>query len=431
MLCCAAFGSTEREELVSCAKPYEISRELFLEAYGRVKENAGAAGVDGESIETFEKHLDDNLYKLWNRMSSGSYLPPPVRAVEIPKKKGGIRILGVPTVADRVAQMVAKMCFEPLVEPTFHRNSYGYRPGKSAHDALAVIRQRCWRYDWVLEFDIRGLFDNIDHGRMMAYVRKHTKSEWLLLYIERWLKAPMKMEDGTVRERNKGTPQGGVISPLLANLFLHYVFDSWMDSNHPGMPFARYADDGLVHCKTLEDAKTLLASLEHRFRECGLELHPDKTRIVYCKDDDRRGNYPETTFDFLGYTFRPRRSKNKYGKFFINFSPAISNDSKNSMRRTIHDWRMHLKPDVDIEDLSRMFNPIVRGWVNYYGRFYKSEMYPVLRNIDRSLVEWARRKYKKLNNHRRRAEQWLRGIAEREPALFAHWQMGIMHRAAR
>lgn len=406
-------------------KSYDISKHVVLEAFQRVKANKGAAGIDEESLEAFEENLKNNLYKIWNRMSSGSYFPPPVKAVEIDKKNGGKRMLGVPTVADRVAQMVAKIYFEPQVEPHFHPDSYGYRPGKSAAEALAVTRQRCWRYDWVLEFDIKGLFDNIDHELLMKAVHKHTDNSWVILYIQRWLKAPFQMPDGTIKERAKGTPQGGVISPVLANLFLHYAFDTWMVRNHPDKPFARYADDGVAHCRSIEDAEKLHDSLKKRFEECKLELHPDKTRIVYCKDDDRRGDYPEIQFDFLGYTFRPRRSKNKYGKFFINFTPAVSNKAKKAMCQTIHGWRLHLKPDKALEDLSRMFNPVIRGWVNYYGRFYKSELYSVFRHMDRALVRWVRKKYKKLAGHQRRATYWLGRIARREPRLFKHWQMGI------
>lgn len=418
--------STERKEPMNKTKPYEISKYVVLEAFQRVKANGGAAGVDGESLGKFESNLKNNLYKIWNRMSSGSYFPPPVMAVEIPKKAGGTRMLGVPTVTDRVAQMVVKIYFEPKVEPYFHPDSYGYRPGKSAADALDVTRKRCWKYSWVLEFDIKGLFDNIDHELLMKAVRRHTNHPWVILYIERWLTASFQMPDGTCVERTKGTPQGGVISPILANLFLHYAFDVWMNKNHPDTPFARYADDAVAHCHSMREARKLRASLEQRFRECGLELHPTKTRIVYCKDDDRSEEYPETKFDFLGYTFRPRRSKNRWGKYFVNFTPAVSNKAKTAMRQTIHDWRIHLKPDKTLEDLSRMFNPIIRGWIGYYGRFYKSELYSVLRHLNRALVRWVRRKYKKLAIHRRRAEDWLGRIAKRDPKLFAHWQMGIL-----
>jgi len=406
-------------------KSFKISKQVVWKAYQRVKANKGAAGIDKESIIDFEQNLKDNLYKLWNRMSSGSYLPPPVKAVEIPKKNGGLRVLGIPTVADRIAQMTVKMYFEPTVEPYFYPDSYGYRPGKSALEAIRVTRRRCWRYHWILEYDIKGLFDNIDHELLMRAVRKHTNCKWIILYIERWLKAPFKDKDGLI-ERKAGTPQGGVISPVLANLFLHYVFDKWIKTNFSQHPWARYADDGIVHTKTKVEAENLLEKLEQRFKACKLELHSDKTRIVYCKDDDRRGNYPEIKFDFLGYTFRPRRSKNRYGKHFINFTPAVSNKSCKAMRQVIRSWRIHLKPDKELIDISRMFNPVIRGWINYYGCFYKSGLYPVLRKLNRAIIHWARRKYKRLARHRRRAEYWLGRIARREPQLFAHWQMGIL-----
>lgn len=408
------------------AKSFDISKQVVWEAFQRVKANQGAAGVDAESIADFEGNLKDNLYKLWNRLSSGSYFPPPVRAVAIPKKSGGTRILGIPTVADRTAQMVAKSYLEPLVEPCFHPDSYGYRPGKSAIQAVEATRKRCWRYDWLLEFDIRGLFDNIPHDLMLRAVKHHTDCKWALLYIERWLTAPLQVKDGTLQQRTAGTPQGGVISPLLANLFLHYVFDKWMERKFPENLWARYADDGVVHCRTKEEADTLLAALRTRFLECGLELHPEKTRIIYCKDDDRKGRHPEIKFDFLGYTFRPRRSKNRYGKFFISFTPAVSDKAAKAMRQKIHDWRIHLKPDKTLEDISRMFNPVLRGWINYYGHFYKSGMYPTLRHMNRALVHWVRRKFKRYNRHKRRAEHWLGRVARRDPKLFAHWRMGIL-----
>ncbi|MCZ8516837.1 group II intron reverse transcriptase/maturase [Paenibacillus filicis] len=407
-------------------KSYEISKHKVWEAYELVKANKGAAGVDEESIQKFEANLKDNLYKIWNRMSSGSYFPPPVKAVEIPKKNGGVRILGVPTVSDRIAQMTAKLYFEPTVEPIFHPDSYGYRPGKSAIDAVRVTRTRCWRYDWVLEFDIKGLFDNIDHELLMKAVKKHTDCAWVILYIERWLKAPFQMKNGDIVERTSGTPQGGVISPVLANLFMHYTFDKWMGIEQPQNPWARYADDAVIHCRTKEDAEQLLKKLKERFAQCKLELHPAKTRIVYCKDDDRNGDHPEIKFDFLGYTFQPRRSKNRHGKFFINFTPAVSNKACKAMRQTIRGWRMHLKPDITIHDLSRMFNASIRGWLNYYGHFYKSQLYPVFRHMNQALVQWARRKYKKLERHKIRAIRWLGRLAKNLPRLFAHWQLGIL-----
>ena len=407
------------------AKPFEISKFVVWEAWKRVKANQGAAGVDAETIGVFDGNLKDNLYKIWNRMSSGSYFPPPVKTVAIPKKSGGERVLGIPTVSDRIAQMVVKLHFEPLVEPYFHKDSYAYRPKKSAIQAVGVTRERCWRYDWLLEFDIKGLFDNIDHDLLMLAVKHHTEDKWVLLYIERWLKAPFQKEDGTLVARPKGTPQGGVISPVLANLFLHYVFDKWMDRNYPKNPFCRYADDAIAHCRTEVEALELKEALDARFKECGLELYPEKTKIVYCKDDLRGGDYSITSFDFLGFTFRPRRSKSRKGRVFINFSPAISNQAGKAMRQKARKWKMHLRSDKSLEDLSRMFSPTIRGWINYYGSFYKSALYPTLRQLNRTLLRWAMRKYKKLKGHRRRAEHWLGRIAERQPRLFPHWHLGV------
>ena len=407
-------------------KPFEISKHAVMRAWELVKANDGAEGVDGETIEQFESELKGNLYKLWNRLSSGCYFPTPTRTVAIPKKDGGERKLGIPSVSDRVAQTVAKLSFEPLVEPYFLGDSYGYRPNKSAHQALAVTRKRCWRYDWVLEFDIRGLFDNIDHQLLMKAVRKHTDSPWLLLYIERWITAPVQQADGSVVARDRGVPQGGVISPVLSNLFMHYVFDTWMVREYPDCPWCRYADDGLAHCRSLAEAEQLRDALEQRLYECGLEMHPIKTKIVYCKDDDRRGSYPVRSFDFLGYTFRARRSKNKWGKYFVNFSPAMSNNAGKAIRQEMRSWQMPKRSDKSIEDLSRMFGAKIQGWINYYGRFYRSQMYMTLRHINTKLVRWAMRKFKKLKRHRRRAEHWLGRVAKSFPSLFPHWRMGLL-----
>lgn len=406
-------------------KPFDISKYDVVRAWERVKANKGAPGVDGETLEQFELSLKGNLYKLWNRLSSGSYFPPAVKTVAIPKKSGGERKLGIPTVSDRVAQMVVKLHFEPLVEPYFHTDSYGYRPNKSAHQALEVTRTRCWRYNWLLEFDIKGLFDNIDHQLLMKAVTKHTDNRWMLLYIERWLTGPIQLEDGSVIARNRGVPQGGVISPVLSNLFMHYVFDKWMERTFPDMPFCRYADDGLAHCHSEADANRVKTELAARLQECGLEMHPDKTKIVYCKDEDRKGEYPVTSFDFLGYTFRPRRSKNRYGKFFINFSPAMSAQAGKAIRSEIRRWKLHLRSDKSLFDLAFMFKAKIQGWINYYGRFYKSEMYSTLRQINRKLCLWATRKYKKLKHHRRRAEHRLGDIAKQHPSLFPHWKLGV------
>lgn len=408
------------------AKTYNISKQVVWEAYQHVKANKGAAGVDNQTITDFEKDLKKNLYKIWNRMSSGSYFPPPVRVVEIPKSNGGKRALGIPTVGDRVAQQVVKMYLEPEIEPHFHADSYGYRPRKSAIDAIGKARGRCWRYDWILDMDIKGFFDNIDHALLMKAVTKHTSSKWILLYVERWLKASAQKEDGTIVARTCGTPQGGVISPLLANLFLHYAFDEWMRKNFPGIPFERYADDAIAHCKTEKQAMILKEKIAERLRQCKLELHPEKTKIVYCKDEDRAGDYPHVKFDFLGYTFRTRSSKNKYGKVFDNFTPAVSDKALNAIKEEIRSWKLPLRSDKTLEDLARMFNPKVQGWINYYGKFYKSELGYTLRILNVKLNKWATRKYKRLRRHRRRAECWLGRIAKKEPTLFAHWKMGML-----
>ena len=409
---------------MSKTKSFNISRDVVWDAWLRVKSNRGAAGIDRQTIKLYEENLRNNLYKLWNRMSSGSYFPPPVRTVPIPKKSGGFRKLGIPTVEDRIAQMVAKLYLEPKLEPIFHPDSYGYRPGRSAHDALATTRKRCWRYDWVLEFDIRGLFDNIRTDLMMKALECHTQERWILLYVDRWLKADVENGEGELICRTKGVPQGGVISPVLSNLFMHYVYDVWMKRTFPNNPICRYADDGLAHCRTRGEAENILSALAARLNECGLELHPEKTKIIYCKDDDRRGNKEkEIQFTFLGFSFRPRRAKNKYGRYFVSFLPAVCRQALRTMKQSVRRWKLHCRVDRTIMDLSRMFSPVIRGWINYYSKFYKSELYDLFRYINRKLVLWATRKYKRLKRHRRRAQGFLARIAKKNPQLFPHWRM--------
>ena len=413
----------KQEEPGRMTKSFEIPKALVWEAYQRVKANGGSPGVDQESIDRFERRLGDNLYVIWNRLCSGSYLPPPVKGVPIAKKSGGVRLLGVPTVADRVAQTVVKLVLEPILEPVFHPNSYGYRPGRSALDAVAMVRRRCWEYDWVIEFDIKGLFDNIDHALLMRAVRKHCRIPWVLLYIERWLTAPMKMADGTRVERARGTPQGGVVSPLLANLFLHYAFDRWMSEYLGSVRFCRYADDGVIHCKSQAQAEYVLRRVAERFRACGLELHPGKTRIVYCRDINRPAAYPVVQFTFLGYTFRPRKAVDKYGRVYVNFAPAVSREALRAMRQTIRSWHLQLMCDKQIDDLSRMFNPVLRGWGNYYGRFHGSAMDAIWKHLDAYLVRWLQRKYKSLARHKTRAWEALRRLANAHPGAFVHWKL--------
>lgn len=416
----------KEEEILSETKPFIISKNLMMQAFRLIKANAGAAGADQQSIADFEKNLKDNLYKLWNRMSSGSYFPPPVRAVPIPKKSGGERILGVPTVSDRIAQMVVKLTFEPCVEGHFLPDSYGYRPNKSALDAVGITRQRCWRYDWLVEYDIRGLFDNLDHSLLMKAVKKHTECKWVILYIERWLKTPVQLPDGSLQEKTRGVMQGGVISPVLSNLFLHYVFDSWMQKRYSGTPWCRYADDGLAHCKTEQEAEELLREIRKRFEVCGLELHPEKTKIVYCKDDNRKETYPNTEFVFLGYSFRRREAKNsRNNRLFMSFSPAVSKAALKSMRDKTRQMGFSRRSDKSLEDIAKECNPILRGWMNYYGRYHHSSLHSVFRHFNKTLVTWATRKFKKLRRHKTRAAKFLEGISKRQPELFVHWETKI------
>jgi len=406
-------------------KPFGISKRAVWEAYRRVKENRGAAGVDHQSLEDFGANLTNNLYKLWNRLASGSYFPPPVLMVEIPKAHGGMRMLGIPTVADRIAQMVVKQAFEPCVEPCFHQDSYGYRPNKSALQAVGVTRQRCWQYDYVLEFDVKGLFDAIDHALLLRVVYKHTDCRWVRLYIERWLKAPFQQADGGLVERDSGTPQGGVVSPVLANLFLHYVFDKWMDRNFPANPFARYADDAVVHCRSEAQARYLKDRLERRFRECKLELHPEKTQIICCHVGKQHNTQVVKKFDFLGYCFRARLVRGRGGQMFVGFTPAISPRSAKKIRRQARRWRLHLRTSQSLDDIAKAVNPAIRGWVNYYGAYQRSSLGPVLRHINSHLLKWVKRKYKKRGRSTKRAKVLLESVALHRPELFVHWQFGV------
>ena len=403
------------------AKRFGISKREVWMAYKQVKANRGAAGVDGQTIAEFDEDLSNNLYQLWNRLASGRYMPSPVRRVDIPKGDGGTRPLGIPTVSDRIAQMVVKRYLEPVLEPVFHDDSYGYRPGRSAHDALATARQRCWRRDWVLDLDVKGFFDNIDWELLMRAVRRHTNCSWVLLYIERWLKAPVRMPDGTQVSREKGTPQGAVVSPILANLFLHYAFDRWMAERHPDIPFERYADDVICHCRSEAEALSLRQALEARLAACKLELHPQKTKIVYCKDANRTGSHPVQSFDFLGFTFRPRQSMNRTGKLFVSFSPAVSDKAGKAMRTRMRRWRLHRRNDLGLDEIARWTRPVLLGWVGYYGRFHRSALRRAMRTLDHFIVRWAQRKYKRLRRHTKRSWDWLRGVQARQPTLFAHW----------
>lgn len=409
---------------MAVAKSFDIPKKLVWEAYRKVKANGGAPGVDGQTIEAFEKDLKNNLYRLWNRLSSGTYFPPPVLRVAIPKRSGGTRNLGIPTVADRIAQTVVKMALEPALEPQFHPDSYGYRPGRSARDAVGKARERCWKYDWALDLDIRAFFDSLDHELVLRAVKKYTANRWVLLYIERWLKAPVQVDGGALVASTSGTPQGGVISPLLANVFLHLAFDAWMAQRFPDAPFERYADDVIVHCRTEQQAVAVLREVRARLARCRLEVHPQKTKIVYCKDANRGGSGVHEKFDFLGFTFRPRLAQNRRGKTFVSFLPAISAGAATGIRRAMRrQWRVRRRTDKDLTDLANMFNPELRGWIQYYGAFFRSALCRVFRPLDRALMKWAMRKYKRLHGRGRRARRWLEAIARRQPNLFAHWPL--------
>jgi RNA-directed DNA polymerase len=415
-------GEEPQETPKPKVKSFEIDKRLVYRAWEKVRANQGAPGVDAVSIGQFQEHERDNLYKLWNRMSSGSYFPGPVRAVEIPKDHGkGVRVLGVPNTADRVAQTAAAMLLEETLEPIFHPDSYGYRPGRSAHDALAVCRRRCWEKDWALDCDIRAFFDSVPHSLLLKAVSHHTDERWVLLYISRWLTAPMQVPDGTIVAREKGTPQGSPISPVLANLFMHYAFDRWMDREHPGCPFERYADDIVAHCDTEDQARTLRASLAERLGALGLELHPEKTKIVFCKDANRPGSSEHTSFDFLGYTFRARLARGKRG-YFAGFSPAISNGAKKAKGRQIRAWHLSRRTGSDLSSIAEEINPQVRGWINYYGAFYRSELRFLAWRINEHLARWAMHKFKRFRGKYARAMDWLQRIYRHQPDLFVHWQ---------
>ena len=409
---------------MSGPKSCEISQHMVYEAYRRVKASKGAAGVDGQSIEQFEQDLKGNLYKLWNRMSSGCYFPPPVRMVEIPKPGGkGVWVLGVASVADRIAQTVAAMALEPEVERMFHPDSYGYRPRKSALDAVGACRERRRRTDWVIDLDIKGFFDNLDHDLVLKAVAHHTDHKWVLLYVERWLKAPLQRGDGTLVTRDRGSPQGSAISPLLANLFMHYAFDAWMARQYPGIQFERYCDDVVIHCRSEAEAHQVRDAIAQRLDQCGgMQLHPGKTRVVYCKDGKRRGSYEHTSFTFLGYGFRVRKVRTKKGDYFFSFNPAISDEAAKRIRAQIRAWRLHLRGGSSLKDLAREINAVVRGWINYYGRYYASALVPSLNRINDYLVRWIVQKYKRYRGRRMRARDALGRAAALYPRLFAHWQ---------
>lgn len=406
-------------------KSFAVSKRMVYNSYLKVVSKDGGAGIDRESIEMFNAKMSRNLYKIYNRMASGSYLPPPVRTVFIPKKQGGVRPLGIPTVADRIAQGVVKDYLEPEMDRMFHNNSFGYRPGRSAHDALGQCHSNCLDYAWVIDVDIKGFFDNISHEKLMELLKLHTQEKWILLYVERWLKAGVEQEDGSILERTKGTPQGGVISPLLANLYLHHAFDKWMDQSKADNPFERYADDIVIHCSSKEQAEKLLAALENQMSNYSLTLHPQKTRVVYCKNYFRNEDHDQNSFTFLSYTFRPRAAMDKFkrNKLIVLFNGAISNMAKKSIRQAI---RKILNPrwiNVSLEMFANRLNPKIRGWINYYGKYFKWRMIKVFSYLDGLMRSWIAKKYK-ITSKAKTMQHYCR-IREENPTLFYHWQFGM------
>lgn len=409
-------------------KPFDIPKMLVWEAYLKVKANKGAAGVDRQSLADFAQDEKKNLYKIWNRMSSGSYFPPPVRAVEIPKAGGGVRVLGVPTVADRIARTVVAMTLEPEAEKVFHSDSYGYRPGRSALDAVAVCQQRCWKSQWVIDLDIQGFFDNVPHDPILRAVGRHTDKPWVLLYVRRWLTAPLQQPDGSLVTPDRGTPQGSAISPLLSNLFMHYAFDDWLARMQPLVRFERYCDDVVVHCVTEKQTHYIKRSITERLARFGLTLHPQKTKIVQCVQEGRtRDGQYGVAFTFLGYTFRPRYARLRDGRWKSGFLPAVSKAAKKAMAAVIRGWRLGRRTDLSFTEVATIVNRVVAGWINYYGRFYKSQLISFLANrINPHLVRWAMRKYKHLHRAPAKARKRIAHIATAHRDMFVHWHHGAL-----
>ncbi len=398
-------------------KAHPVTKKMVWEAYKSVRANRGSAGIDQVSLDDYEKDLKGNLYKLWNRLTSGSYFPDNVREVQIPKKSGGYRGLGIPTVSDRVAQQVVKSYLEPKVDGKFHADSYGYRRGKSAHDALETAKQRCYKYRWVIDLDIKGFFDNIDHDLMMKALKQFTNEKWMLLYVERWLKVGVVSAEGTTA-RTKGTPQGGVISPLLANIYLHFTFDKWMEKHNSHIVFERYCDDIIIHCRTLREAEIMKEVIRQRFQACKLELNDGKTHVVYCKNAGHREKHDKVSFGFLGYTFRPRVWKYKE-RTVLAFGPCMSQQSKQAARDKLRGLGLHRNRGT-IGEIADKINPMIRGWMNYYCRYNKWSTVSLWKFVNRRLILWIKRCR---GFSTVRAFRWLRGIYNNQPGLFAHWTL--------
>lgn len=398
---------------------------MVWEAYKKVRSNGGSAGVDQQSLSEFDKVRSKELYKIWNRLTSGSYFAPPIRRVSIPKGEGKTRPLGIPTVGDRVAQQVVKTYLEPRLEAIFHANSYGYRPNKSAHLAIREVQNNVLKYSWVIDLDIKEFFENVSHELLMKALGKHVSEKWVMMYIRRWLEAPVHLEDSSILESTgKGTPQGGVISPLLANLYLHYCVDKWLEKHYPRVKMVRYADDLVIHCGSHKTAQEVLSALTVRLQECSLTAHPDKTKIVYCKKDKRNLEGYPVQFDFLGFSFQPIRHRLKTGGSFMQYDCKMSRKSKMRIIKELRDSCFHNKSQLTIQDIANKLNPKIRGWINYYGKVSQRSLRPVFYYLHHRTIRWILNKYSRFKGSKVKAIAWLKAIGKSYPNLFYHWRLG-------
>jgi len=407
-------------------KSLPITREMVKKAYKKVKSNRGSAGIDRVSLEDYQADLSKNLYKLWNRLTSGSYFPPNVKEVEIPKTKGKVRKLGVPTVSDRIAQQVFKDLLEPILEKEFHNNSYGYRPLKSAHDAVEEVRKNVRNHGWVIDMDIKSFFDEIDHELLLKGLDRHVEEPWIKMYVKRWLEASVEDVKGRIHAKNgKGTPQGGVISPLLGNLYLHYTLDKWLEKHCQNIPFVRYADDVIVHCESEQQSEYVLNLIKKRLEECSLRLNEEKTKIVYCQDYRRTKKQYRKKFDFLGFSFQPRWTKSIRKGMFLGYDCAISISSKKRINTKWKDLKIHRWTGTTLSEIAKKVNPIMRGVYNYYGKYKMWELGSVVRSFHFRLVKWVINKYKRFGRSYKKAYEWLRKVRDSFPTMFYHWSLGV------
>ena len=413
---------------VHVARTVPIEFKQVVDAYQKVKRGGKAAGIDGESWKDFDKKLQDNLYVIWNRLASGSYYPSAVREVEILKKDGKPRKLGIPTLRDRIAQEVVRKYMEQHIDQHFHTNSYGYRPLKSAKQAIEAVRKNCKERDWVIDLDISKFFDEIRHELMLKAVEHLIEEKWVSMYVKRWLEMKIVNKAGEERARGGiGTPQGGVISPLLANLYLHYALDKWLEKNHSENDFVRYADDMVIHCKSKEEAESLLQAIKARLSAVALRLNEQKTRIVYCKDYRRTESHKEEQFGFLGFSYRARKSQSKHNrhKSYMAFTAEISKDNQKKITaaiKTIVNWQ---NTEQEISAIAEKLNNRLRGWINYFGLYGKGELRKTMMRLEKRLLKWTKKKYKETAT--REAIKKLTVIRKENPRMFYHWEKGYCY----